>query len=185
MEAVVNLNVGMNPSELWENIKLEISSFSSKYSAEKAKKRRERLNNLNKELIKLIDKQCFSMEDTTLQQNNIQEEIEEIYESRVEAIMFRSKANWYSEVERNTKNFFRLEKQKYNAKVMSVLVRSDGTVSKNQKGILKMQAEYYQRLYTADMAVGFTFTNNTDKKLMDEEKIDVDRTSHSTNCILQ
>ena len=41
---------------------------------------------------------------------------------------------------------------------MVCLVRQDGTVSRNQKEILKMQACFYQKLYHSDVNVDFIFT---------------------------
>ena len=53
--------------------------------------------------------------------------------------MFRAKARWFKERKKNIKYFFRLEKQKYNNKAMSCLVRDDGTISRKQKEILEIQ----------------------------------------------
>ena len=52
------------------------------------------------------------------------------------------------------------------------VVMSDGTISKHQKDILKAQSESYfkKKLYTADVNIQFTFLNNSDKKLSEEEK---------------
>ena len=47
--------------------------------------------------------------------------------------MFRAKARWYAEGEKNTKYFYRLEKQRANYKTMNCLIRPDGTISRNQK----------------------------------------------------
>ena len=76
------------------------------------------------------------------------------------------------EREKNTKYFYRLEKQKYNQRAMSCLIREDGSISCNQKGILKMQAAYYWNLYMSDPDVEFTFMKDvtTLNKLSSKEK---------------
>ena len=63
---------------------------------------------------------------------------------RTKNSMFRSKAGWYGEGEKYTKYLVNLEKLRYNQRTMVCLVRQDGTVSRNQKEILKMQARFYQ-----------------------------------------
>ena len=126
----------------------------------------------------MVEEQCYSLQDVPEnldKQEQIMKDIEMIYEERVKASMFRAKARWHREGEQNTKYSFKLEKQKYNAKVISALVRPDGTFSRNQKEILTMQAKFYENLYTVDIEILFTFENNSDIKLTEEEKSDTDR----------
>ena len=54
----IDQNANLNPNDKWENIKLTISSFSSKYAANETKNTREKLVELNKNLEQLIDDQC-------------------------------------------------------------------------------------------------------------------------------
>ena len=93
----------------------------------------------------------------------------------MEASIFRARARWYDEGEKNTKYFFRLEKQKYNNKTMYVLIREDGSISKNQKEILKMHSEFCKKLYTADLDIQFTFVNKYGIKLTNGEGDELDR----------
>ena len=75
---------------------------------------------MNKELEILVENQAFSLMGNSDRQEQIRTEIEEIYNKSVKASIFCSKACWYSEGERNSKYFFRLEKQRSNTKTMTV-----------------------------------------------------------------
>ena len=170
LNRVCEFNSSMDDMELWEGIKLEVYGFSSKYTAKKVKKKCEKLNHLTKELQDLFNEQCLSMQDNMDRICNIKQQIEVIYVDRVRSSIFRSKARWYAEGERSSKYFFRLEKQRSNHKTMTVLVKEDGSMSRNQKEILKLQANFYERLYTTEPEISFCFVNNSDCKLMPEEE---------------
>ena len=60
------------------------------------------------------------------------------------------------EGEQNAKYFSDLSS---NYKTKNCLVKQDGTVNRNQKEILKMQVDYYRKLYKADTSVSFSFKN--------------------------
>ena len=84
---------------------------------------------------------------------------------KANGILFRCKAKWQIEGERNTAYFFSLEKNKYNAKTCCSLVKEDGTVVRNPKTILTLQKQFYQKLYRKDHTIKFktseyTRTNN-------------------------
>ena len=53
---------------------------------------------------------------------------------------------------------------------LTVLEKEDGSISRNQKEILKLQANFYERLYTTEPEISFCFVNNSDCKLMPEEE---------------
>ena len=58
---------------------------------------------------------------------------------------------------------------------MTCVVIEDGRISKRQKDILHMQSKFYQKLYTANSEVQFTFTNNNGNKLTEIKKLETDR----------
>ena len=87
--------------------------------------------------------------------------------------IFRSKVRWYEEGERNTKYFYRLEKQCYNYKTMNCIVRPNGSISKHQKEILELQAKFDEKLYTADTKINFSFVSDTQVNLIEEEAMEM------------
>ena len=50
------------------------------------------------------------------------------------------------------------------------IVKEDGTVSRKQKDILLEQQKFYQKLYTADLDISFTFKNTSGTQLTDSER---------------
>ena len=55
------------------------------------------------------------------------------------------------------------------------LVKEDGTISRNQKEILGLQNQFYQRLYKSNPEINFQFFNNSDKQLSQEDKERLDQ----------
>ena len=84
--------------------------------------------------------------------------------------MFRSKAKWYAEGERNTKYFFSLEKAKYNAKTCYKIITADQEEICNPEGILREQKQFYTHLYQKDSDVEFSMVNNFGVKVSEETK---------------
>ena len=64
---------------------------------------------------------------------DVQRKINEYYEIKTKGSIFRSKARWYAEREKSSKYFFNHEKLRYNQRMMTCLVKEDGTISKNKK----------------------------------------------------
>ena len=68
------------------------------------------------------------------------------------------------------KYFCILEKQRFNHKTMTCIVMLDGSISRRQKDILQMQAEFNKRLHATDTDIMFTFSNQNHAKLTEEQK---------------
>ena len=86
-------------------------------------------------------------------------DLEEKTLERIQGVMFRSKAKWYEEGERNTKYFYSLEKAKYNAKTCFTLIDQNGKELKQNDEILGAQKKFYQELYEEDKDVHFNLKN--------------------------
>ena len=57
--------------------------------------------------------------------------------------MLRSKVRWVESGEKNTKYFFALEKQRSKAKVTTATFTESGSLTRNPKVVLKIQAAFY------------------------------------------
>ena len=75
-----DVNNGLNPAKLWELVKFQIVQKATKYASIKAKHKKERLLELNKELNKLVEDQCTTLVENSRQQGIIKAEIEDICE---------------------------------------------------------------------------------------------------------
>ena len=58
---------------------------------------------------------------------------------------------------------------------MVCLVDPDGIVSRSQKKILETQSNFYKQLYTSDAKIEFTFVNDSNIKLTEDEKVEMDK----------
>ena len=97
-------------------------------------------------------------------------DLENLLSERTRGIIFRSRARWMMEAEKNTKYFMSLEKSRSLAKTCGTLLNEDGTLEEDPKKILEMQRSFYQELYTANPEVNFTLINK--HKLLTQEQID-------------
>ena len=118
----------------------------------------------------LEDELATSFEDASDQVAETQRKINSYYEKRTKGTIFRSRARWYGEGERSTKYFFNLEKLRYNQRTMFCLVKENGTMTKNQKEILDLQAKFYSNLYTSDVEIDFKNNTYDGSKLTNEER---------------
>ena len=84
---------------------------------------------------------------------------------RIKGVMFRSKAKWYEEGEKNTKYFYSPEKAKYNAKTCYRIIDEQGNELRDSDQILEMQRRYYTELYQEDTGVNFSLVNSTNVKV--------------------
>ena len=100
-------------------------------------------------------------------------DLEEKCMETIKGVMFRSKAKWYEEGERNTKYFFALEKARYNS--CYKLLSEDGVEIEDQVDIVRRQKEFHEELYDVDQDVNFTIQNTFGIKVSEEVKHQQDK----------
>ena len=91
-------------------------------------------------------------------------DLQDIQVKRVESLMFRSKAKWYTEGEMNTKYFLNLEKARYNAKACVAIYDETGVLRTDPERILNIQSQFYGELYTSDATAKFDLDINVDQE---------------------
>ena len=100
-------------------------------------------------------------------------EISQITQSAI----FRSKATWVKEGEKNSKYFFSLEKRNFLNKNMTAVRTENGCVYHDQQSILNEQTKFFSNLYQRDNKVAFTLkpspgevlVSEADKEWLDKE----------------
>ena len=101
-----------NPVMRWEYLKYKVREFSKQYSVEKAKEWKAKRNKLElrvKELEVLIS---HNAKKTVIQEyHDCKQQREKIYNFVTQAIMLRSKVDWYEYVEKSFKYFLDLGKR--------------------------------------------------------------------------
>ena len=155
---------GKSPTQLWEILKTRIKKTTQQYSRNKVSEDKLIISQLS-EVISDYESRLPLIKEEYEMLENSQKELEEKTMEKAKGIIFRSKAKWYEEGEKNTKYFFALEKAKYNAKTCyKILDENKGEVT-NPMEILEVQREFYQDLYQQDEHVKFTLANTTDVKV--------------------
>ena len=165
----------LNPLNKWEMLKHDVRQETISYSKYCAKKRKEKLNvcyhklkMANKKLaminlsadnvVNLIQKVNDKIDALRLEINK-----EKLYDPQ--GAILRAKARWMSQGEHNTKYFYNLEKQNAKNKIMSQVYNERNELQVNPEQVLKIQADFYQKLYTKDPYVKCVFDINPEKKL--------------------
>ena len=155
-----------NPSERWELIKKDIKKQSQQFSRKRASEANLVISQLSEKVVEMesdIGSLSSDQLDILL---STKDELEILQQEKTKAVMFRSKAQWYMEGERNSRYFYSLEKARYNAKTCNALFHEENIINDSQK-ILELQRQYYESLYTTDPAVRFQI-NNIDVIKIDE-----------------
>ena len=147
-----------NPADRWEIIKARIKKTAAKFSREYASEEKNIICNLTEQVNNYESRFHLTEEEDKLLLHT-KAELEEKVLERASGVMFRSKAKWYEEGEKNTKYFFALEKAKYNRKTCFKIIGESGEEVDDQVQILSIQRDFYQDLYRVDQDVNFNMEN--------------------------
>ena len=134
----------------WELIKMEIRTFTIKFSKRKAKRKRDEESALLSEMIKL---QCKLQ---TEHSDSLRSELERIKTklSKIVSVktrgttIIRSRARWYEHGEKNSKYFYNLEKTNQRKKHVTSLKINDYAKLADPKEILEKEERFFKQLYT-------------------------------------
>ena len=162
------------PDIMWSCLVDKVTRWSKEKSISNAKERKRKYNILVKKLSsceKMVQEGRTDLAQTCREYIN---EIENYIELQTQGAIFRSKAKYTNEYEKNTKFFFSLEKKNYNKKVMSKVKKNDGTLVNDQEGILREQYQFYQELYKKDEKVCFRLKHKIGSTLTAEQRSMVD-----------
>ena len=152
----------LNPLEKWEKIKKKVKEFTQQYSKEKANSKKEKMADLKEEITYIEDNLDVRNDSETLERlDGLETQLNDLIAEKTRGIIFRSKATWASEGEKNSKYFFSLEKSRYNARTLSTLITEGGEKVTDQEKILQLQQDFYTQLYAKDGSVKFTQENES------------------------
>ena len=95
----------------WDWLKFKIKTSSITYSKQLAKERKKREEELNFKYQDALNKfQENPSEITRLEMNKFKNELETLYDERVEGIVVRPRARWHEHGEKSSEYFLNLEK---------------------------------------------------------------------------
>ena len=109
---------------------------------------------------------CLYLNKTVIYENSIID-LESLQRKEIEGVMFRSKAQWVADGEKNSKYFYNLEKAKFNAKTCHKLIINDIEVT-HFETIMEAQVEFYRNLYRSDENIKFSLDPSLGVKVPQE-----------------
>lgn len=136
-----------NPNSIWEWLKFEIQTFTTKFTKQRHSEEKQRISDLNKELEQLYNNMDAGKGDESMAIDSVRRELREIEEARARKIIFRAKSNWALYGERPSKYFLNLEKRKNKANTLHSLITNNGTVLTKSEEILNEGRTFYSELY--------------------------------------
>ena len=152
---------------VWEELKKEVRRAAKTYSKSVASEERLVISQLFEKVSHMED-QINELSESDLKiLDNSKDELNELTQKRVRGVMFRTKAKWSIEGEKNTKYFFNLERARYNSKTCSTLLEN-GIEIRDPDQIMKCQQNFYQELYTSDKSVKFQLENQITNVVPDD-----------------
>ena len=175
----------LNEALQWETLKMKIISFAQHYSREKASARKTKIVMLKDQLSKAEKR--LAMVNLSSQNamkyiakyneriDRFRAKLNEELEYIAKGAILRSKINWYIDGEHNSKYFLNLEKHRSKNKCMSAAKTHSGDITRNPVKILDIQAEFYKKLYTKDNTVKFTYSNQSEQKLTEDQRNDLEK----------
>lgn len=149
--------------EWWDEGKRRIKITTIRNSVRQNRSRRKQEDDLMKELTKMKNAAQPQMDKVI----EIEHQIEDIVQKRLEGVKIRSRASWIEEGERPTKFFFDLERKKQASACIHML-ESDGKIITRDAEIMETIRIFYQQLYrceTVDMDSQHRLINNLDRKI--------------------
>lgn len=164
----------------WEDLKLRMSNFAKEYAKDKAKQKSNLIEKFEQRL-SLLDKRLIETQNPQTQQilrddiRKTENVLLDEFEVKVEGAKFRSKAQYYLYGEKNSSYFFNLEKSRANAKILSRIIRQDGSVINDPKAILKEEAIFYAKLNGGGPPIKWPYVNRSQIKLSEKDKGDLDK----------
>ena len=168
LDACIKSTREKTPEQKWETIKKRIKTASIKYSRNKSQQDKIVISQLS-EIVDEYESRLPLPEYENQLLESTKEELEDKTMERIKGVMFRSKAKWYEQGEKNTKYFFSLEKAKYNAKTCYKLLDKEKEIIKPTE-IIQHQRQFYKDLYEEDTDVKFNLKNTYNIQVPEEIK---------------
>ena len=122
----------------WDWLKYKIRYHTIKYGKQQARKRREKIRNLEKQLE--IEEKVLADSPTTENLEKLENtkiEYEKTYDYIVKGSVIRSRATWYEKGEKNNKYFLNLENSKKKKSCIRKLILQDGIETTSPKTIME------------------------------------------------
>ncbi|KAK3604125.1 hypothetical protein CHS0354_001121 [Potamilus streckersoni] len=132
----------------FEILKKKIGSETICFSIKKTKEKREKLKQIEQEIIEIYGELLNNTDGETLEKlEKMKAALKESRKKYIEGVILRYKARWYEFGEKSTRYFLNLEKRNYVNKTIKEIILDDGTKLSDQIDILEAQNQSYMELY--------------------------------------
>lgn len=190
-KAIEERNYTINSQLLFEVLKMNIRGKTIAYSTyvkKQTNQHEKRLEEKMDKYFKIYSKNPTEQNATKYQE--VQKELENLRQKKVEGLMFRAKAKWQCEGERSTKFFLNLENKHYTEKTIKKLVTEQGREVTKVDEIMNEQVKFYENLYknknkTVDLEkeqLFFPTVENNDKRLTEIDKQELENELTLREC---
>lgn len=141
----IQANIRKEYGTVWELLKFEIRKFSIQFGKKLAMKKRTRIQDIIKEISNLNQSSTHPSNSDNLE--NLQKELDCIYQEKARGAFVRSRRKWMEEGERNSKYFFNLEKRSAEINLIRKL-KINSTVTEDLGMISEFVSKYYADIYS-------------------------------------
>ena len=141
--------------ERWEKIKKVIRKTTQDYCKGRTSENKLIISELMEKITEMEDNFSSLNEKDMEILSNSKVDLEEKLDEQTRSRIFRSKATWICESDRNTKYFCNLERARAEARVCHTLIDENGKEIDQPKEVLAMQQEFYANLYKRNSEVKF------------------------------
>ena len=150
LEMILNTSHHVSIQNRWEYLKYKVKDESRTYAVTKVSEKNLIIAQLS-ENIQNMESQLDDADCILLQ--NTKDDLNDFMMEKAQACIFKSKARYAELGEKPSTYFFNLEKARFNARTCNALYNKNNKVMTDTQGILKLQEEFYQELYTKDPMV--------------------------------
>ena len=150
----------------WEILKKDVKEESMRFSKNLASEKSLIIAQLSEKATEIEEKiQLVNDNGLAKLLFDTQSELDELIAEKTNSAIFRTKSTYYELGEKTNKYFYNLEKTRYNAKTIHVLLDEKGNEIRKEDEILKSQKTFYEKLFSKNKEVKFNLKNDTDIKL--------------------
>ena len=151
------------PINKWLKLKRGITESAQRFSRRNKSETQLVMSQLMEKIDELQARLPLTQQEYDILENSMIE-LEEMQNNYIQGVMFRSKAKWLIEIERNTRYFLNLEKSRFQSKVCDRLFIGDLETTDPCR-ITNEQVAFYSELYTSDKQIRFTLKNNSEVRI--------------------
>ena len=161
IEEQIDYLSSLGPKDRWENLKFSMIKECKNYAINTANEKSLIIAQLTEYICEMEENLSSLAESDIKILDDSKADLESFVQEKMIGRLFRSRAQWQCEGERNTKYFYNLERRRANAKSATAIYDACGNLCTNKNSIMEAQKIFYQNLYTEEEGVSFNIVNTT------------------------